>query len=82
MFLQKYRETCESAYGVNRLYSYGTPSFISKAGLSIVEYISEDSIDDTLGFFVEKNKRGGPASTRGSLYVRRNNGRTIEIGIL
>ena len=35
--IQNYTNTCESAFGINPLYSYSTPSFNWKAGQNILE---------------------------------------------
>ena len=68
---RKYIDTCKKAYGVNPLYSYGTPSSTWKAGLKMTGVKLVYITDDKLRLLIENNMRGGPSSCMGNRYVKR-----------
>ena len=68
---QNYIDTCKKAYGINPLYSYGTPSFTRKAGLKMTGVKLDYITDDKLRLLLENNMRAGPSACMGNRYVKR-----------
>ena len=68
---QNYIDTCKSAYGINPLYSYSTPSFTWKAGLKYTGVQFDFLTDDRLRLLLENNICGGPSSWLGNRHVKR-----------
>ena len=55
---QNYIDTCISAYGINLLFSYSTPSFTWKAGLKYIGVKLDYIADDKLRSLLKNNMRG------------------------
>ena len=75
---QNYIDTCKTAYGINPLYSYSTPSFTWKAGLKMTGLKLAYITDDKLRLLLENNMRGGPSACMGSRYVKRGERKTVD----
>ena len=69
--LQNHKETCNSAYGINLLCSYSTPSFAWKAGWKHTGVELEYIADDRIELLLENNMRGRPSFCMGNCYVNR-----------
>ena len=70
-FSQNYIDTCKKVCGINRLYSYSTPSFTWKASLKLTGVKLDYITDDKLRLLDENIMRGGPSSCLGNRYVKR-----------
>ena len=74
---QNYIDTCKSAYDINPLCSYSTPSFTWKAGLNYTGVQIDFITGDKLRILLDKNLRGRPSFCMGNCHVKRGDRKVV-----